>query len=337
MLSPTQLIAQTFALDSTQVSAPLPLQTLWSGYGQIERYHLHSSDPKVPDSLIAKRIEPPTRRSHPRGWNSNLGHQRKLHSYEVESHWYGEWSKELPDSPRTAHCYARHTVDNSHLLLLEDLDAAGYPQRRQQLAASECEPCLHWLAQLHGHFLQYRPASGWQKQLWSSGTYWHLQTRPDEWQQMAEGPLKQLAPAIDQELNSSDYTTLVHGDAKVANFCFSADGSRVAAVDFQYIGAGCGMKDVAYFMGSCLSEDACESQWENLLDSYFSALHAVIRKRQLPFPTGDLELQWRNLFPMAWADFERFLMGWEPEHHKLTHFSRQMTRTALATLQHKGI
>ncbi len=332
MLSPTQLIAQTFALDSTQVSAPLPLQTLWSGYGQIERYHLHSSDPKVPDSLIAKRIETPTRRSHPRGWNSNLGHQRKLRSYEVESHWYTEWTQNACDLPRIALCHAHHTEGGSHLLLLEDLDAAGYPGRRQQLSPQECAPCLQWLAQLHGRFMRYRPQPGWQQQLWQTGTYWHLDTRPDEWQVMADGPLKALAADIDLALSGSDYTTLVHGDAKVANFCFSHDGRQVAAVDFQYIGAGCGMKDVAYFMGSCLADRDCEQHWHWLLEDYFTALRRVVAQQHPAINPDQLEQQWRALFPMAWADFERFLLGWEPDHHKLTPFSRLMTHQALATL-----
>jgi Ser/Thr protein kinase RdoA (MazF antagonist) len=60
------------------------------------------------------------------------------------------------------------------------------------------------------------------------------------------------AAVIDQVLNNCSYQTIVHGDAKLANFCFSKEGA-VSAVDFQYVGGGCGMKDVAYFLGSCLT------------------------------------------------------------------------------------
>jgi thiamine kinase-like enzyme len=65
--------------------------------------------------------------------------------------------------------------------------------------------------------------------------------------------LKEAAPVIDEKLNTCAYKTFVHGDAKLANFCFAPDG-QVAGVDFQYVGGGCGMKDVAYFIGSCLNE-----------------------------------------------------------------------------------
>ena len=50
----------------------------------------------------------------------------------------------------------------------------------------------------------------------------------------------------------------MHGDAKLANFLFTSDHSQVAGVDFQYVGGGCGMKDVAYLL-SCLDEDACDT------------------------------------------------------------------------------
>ena len=45
-----------------------------------------------------------------------------------------------------------------------------------------------------------------------------------------------------------------------------ADGKAVAAVDFQYVGAGCGMKDVAYLLGSCLDDKGHEALEADLLD-----------------------------------------------------------------------
>ena len=74
---------------------------------------------------------------------------------------------------------------------------------------------------------------------------------------MQNADLKKAAQGIDKRLQSARFQTLVHGDAKLANFCFS-DVGQVAAVDFQYVGKGCGMKDVAYFISSCFNEEDCE-------------------------------------------------------------------------------
>ena len=50
---------------------------------------------------------------------------------------------------------------------------------------------------------------------------------------MPEGALKQNAVAIATTLSDANYQTLVHGDAKVANFCFNENFSGCAAVDFS--------------------------------------------------------------------------------------------------------
>jgi len=100
---------------------------------------------------------------------------------------------------------------------------------------------------------------------------------------------------------------LIHGDAKAANFCYSADFRSVAAVDFQYVGKGVGVVDLAYFLGSCLNGEELETKGQALLDHYFNSLSTAI----------------------AWADFERFLQGWSPGHPKLNSYSAKQTLMAL--------
>ena len=60
-------------------------------------------------------------------------------------------------------------------MVMEDLDMSGFSQRRESLKFSELSVCLSWLANFHATFMQH-PADG----LWEKGTYWHLETRPDE-------------------------------------------------------------------------------------------------------------------------------------------------------------
>ncbi len=264
---------------------------------------------------------------HPRGWNTGLSHVRKVTSYDVEMHWYRDWSAQCGNGCRVAHCYAVTSDASEHVIVLEDLDAAGFPVRHAELNLDGVKLCLEWLAHFHATFMGVKPEG-----LWQTGSYWHLATRPDELAVMAEGDLKQAAAAIDQRLNSCTFQTLIHGDAKVANFCFSIDGQSVAAVDFQYVGGGCGMKDVAYFLGSCLREEQCERSQNELLDYYFDALKSALDEQGKSLEWKALKTEWMALFAFAWADFYRFLMGWMPTHHKINPYSRRLTAEVIASI-----
>jgi Ser/Thr protein kinase RdoA (MazF antagonist) len=171
---------------------------------------------------------------------------------------------------RIPRCLAVATQGDEVLIALEDLDQAEFPVRKNAVSITELTRCLSWLAHFHASFM-HRPPEG----LWRQGTYWHLATRPDELKALTDKPLAQAAAAIDRKLRNSPLQTLVHGDAKLANFCFSKDGKNIAAVDFQYVGGGCGMQDVAYFIGSCLDENDSQR-----LDSYFRYLAQALKTKQ---------------------------------------------------------
>lgn len=212
-------------------------------------------------------------------------------------------------------------------MVLEDLDVAAYAGRRNRVSDVELAACLSWLASFHASFMEQSPEG-----LWEVGTYWHLATRPDELAVLDDGPLKQYAAEIDRRLTSSAFLTLVHGDAKLANFCFSEDGRAVAAVDFQYVGGGCGIKDVAYFISSCLDEDESEQQETALLDLYFARLEEAVAATGRDIDFDALHHDWRALYPVAWTDFYRFLQGWSPGHWKLHRYSERLAQEVLAAM-----
>ena len=303
------------------------VQSLWSGYGSILRYGLEGIEQ---GSVIVKHVSPPNAGTHPRGWNTDLSHLRKLKSYQVESAWYQNYAGQTSQGSRVPACLAVERQGDEVFLMLEDLDAAGYDGRRGSVNTAELNACLSWLAQFHSTFL-----GGSAEGLWECGTYWHLDTRPDELKILAtEDPaLAEAAIAIDNKLKGSPFQTLVHGDAKLANFCFHQDGISVAAVDFQYVGRGCGMKDVAYFIGSCLGEAECEMQEGILLDTYFSALRAALNEREALVDTDALEADWRALYPVAWTDFHRFLKGWSPGHWKINGYSERLSRDVIVQIE----
>ena len=299
------------------------IQSLWSGYGKILRIGLVDSKYK---SVVVKYIQFGEAGRHPRGWDTVLSHQRKMKSYEVESEWYLNWSSLCNQGCRVPECYTVALFEDEVLIVLEDLKETEYSETRVEVGEVEIEACLSWLAGFHARFMKEEPLN-----LWEQGTYWHLKTRPDELAEMLDSPLKEHASQIDKKLNQSSFKTIVHGDAKLSNFCFTKSGDKSAAVDFQYVGGGCGMKDVAYFLGSCLSEEQCEELVPIYLDYYFEELSVKLDNSR--FSTANIESEWRLLFPFAWADFHRFLKGWSPSHWKINDYSEKITQEVVESFQ----
>jgi len=300
------------------------IQSLWSGYGKIMRYGLQNG---MCESVIVKHVKLPDRSNHPRGWNTDISHQRKVKSYQVESTWYRDYANACDERCRVPSCFALESSDNEFLMVLEDLDASGFPIRKNSATINDMQNCLSWLANFHAIFMNRSPT-----ELWQVGTYWHLDTRPDELEALADTELKNAAKLIDKKLQSTRYQTLVHGDAKLANFCFSDITSKVAAVDFQYVGGGCGMKDVAYFIGSCLHDADCEQYESPLLDYYFTQLRSALITHNSEINIDEIEQQWRGLYPFAWTDFHRFVKGWSPGHWKIHSYSERLAHEVVTQL-----
>ncbi|MDO6461075.1 phosphotransferase [Granulosicoccaceae sp. 1_MG-2023] len=298
------------------------LQSLWSGYGEICRLRL---DQGRVASLIYKDIRPPAQVSHPRGWAGERGHRRKLRSYEVELAFYRHYAPQCPAAVRVAECYRAEQTGDGFELWLEDLAAAGFRRLPGDGDLRDAALCLDWLAGFHAHFLGVAAP-----QLWEQGTYWHLDTRPDELAAMSDARLRAAAPLLDQQLRGARYQTLVHGDAKIANFLIDDAAAAAAAVDFQYVGAGCGIRDVAYLIGSTLSEAGCEQHAEDLLDYYLDSLRRALHSKSLDAQqTEAIISEWRALYPVAWTDFYRFLQGWCPDHGKVHAYTRKLAQMAL--------
>ncbi|MEM9547150.1 MAG: phosphotransferase [Bacteroidota bacterium] len=302
---------------ATSLTKKEMIQELWSGYGKILRIELENADRR---SVVVKHVQLPKVSYHPRGWNTDIGHQRKVRSYRVETTWYDQYS--TISKARLPECLTIEKIEDEVLMILEDLDASGFSLRKRSASWQEIDACLEWLARFHASYLGQKPEG-----LWEVGTYWHLDTRPQELEVLSDQRLKKVAARIDEKLNSCHHKTFVHGDAKLANFCFAPDG-KVAGVDFQYVGGGCGMKDVAYFVGSCLYEKDCERLEAQILDTYFMYL-----QRELSERNEALEAEWRSLYRVAWADFHRFLKGWSPGHWKINSYSERVTAEVIKEIE----
>ncbi len=266
------------------------MQPLWGGYGEIVRVLL-DGDPR---SAIVKHVRPPAVRS-------STGDARKRRSYEVELAFYREYAPLLDDTCRVARLYGQRVLANEWWFVFEDLDAAGFALRNEHVRGADLDACLQWLARFHARFVGHDPRG-----LWKTGTYWHLATRRDELARIRDPRIRANAATLDAQLERATFQTFVHGDAKEANFCFSRD-HRVAAVDFQYVGRGVGVRDVAYLLDGRAGKD---------LDIYFHHLRRALATRPGSATLVDgeaLEREWRTLYPVAQEDFQRFLAGWSPQ------------------------
>jgi hypothetical protein len=260
------------------------VQTLWSGYGEIVRVALEGG---IAPTAIVKHVRPPASRM-------SVGDARKRRSYDVELAFYREYAPRLDDDCRVARLYTQRVAKDEWWFVLEDLDASGFGLRSDRLYGADLDACLAWLARFHARFLGEEP-----RRLWPTGTYWHLATRIDELDAIRDPEVRASAAAIDARLRAAQYQTIVHGDAKEANFCFARD-HRVAAVDFQYAGGGVGVRDVAYLL---------DGEEGKALDTYFRYLRGALGSK---VNAGAVEAEWRALYPVAHQDFRRFLAGWNP-------------------------
>ncbi|MBA3539227.1 MAG: choline kinase, partial [Deltaproteobacteria bacterium] len=98
------------------------------------------------------------------------------------------------------------------------------------------------------------------------------------------------------------------------------------AVDFQYAGRGCAMKDLAYLLHGRTDEPA-DGIAHDHLDTYFRHLRAALAPH---VAVAALEAEWRSLYPVARLDFCRFLAGWRPASWKRDQRGQRFVRTALA-------
>lgn len=311
------LLEITGASDSEEVEV---IQTLWSGYGKIVRVRLFGVQT---ETVVVKQIQAENAHNHPRGWNTNFSHQRKVKSYQVEQNWYRNYANSCFEKLKLPKFIGFTQISDKQYIVMEDLNKS-FPLVKQFISLTEVKLCLKWLANFHAQFLGVEP-----KGLWPIGTYWHLATRPDEWEKIEDSELKLKADKIDAKLNNCQYKTLVHGDAKLANFCFSANGKSVAAVDFQYVGGGCGIKDVSYFLGSCLDNDELVEYEQEFLSCYFNELRRALTPSIKAIELDALEQEWRALYDYACADFTRFLLGWAPEHYKVNGYNKSKLRKVL--------
>lgn len=334
---PTTLLQNIANLiGATQIQHYDVIQPLWGGYGSLIRAHVLGYPSS---SVIVKYIDFPAIPTHPKGWNTPLSHKRKITSYQVEAHWYEQLAVQCHAQ---SGCHVPQLLgikreQNTLILVLEDLNEYGlsqtYPSQdpasfTYPISAKKITLTLNWFAQFHAKHMHTENA-----ELWPIGGYWHVKTRLNELAAMKDTALKNAADHLHTTLENTEFKTLIHGDAKIANFCFSEDEDNVAAVDFQYVGAGCGIKDIFLFLTSVIPAAQCEAEISHYLDVYFNQLKAALQEQLSETNITALESEWRSLYDYACADYVRFLKGWSPNNWKINAYTQGITTAILSKLE----
>lgn len=281
---------------------------LWAGMGYI--YQVTIKVPSVSSSkqqhqFIIKRVIPPPKKSR------SVGDERKATSYLIEANFYEKLAPTLINDehadlaiPVPYHVERDEDTDQVTICMSRLVGSPGYLGDGDRIHA-----VLTWLATLH--------AATWgsvtvdeyvrQKIVQPIGSYWHLDTRPDEHGSMPrrgwEGRLKRAARAIDERLKRDEMQCCIHGDAKDANMLFNDSHAGVSMYDFQYCGKAPPSVDLAYFL--CVAVG--DTDIDHIKYYHQQLLQRLNENERDHIPTlKELE----DSVSLALCDFQRFLSGW---------------------------
>lgn len=284
---------------------------------QVEQYFYSKLAPLLPSSIYVAKCFASINEHHPDGTSTTA---MILSDLRQQFPVAGEKQEEL--SPAQVH---------AALDWLSGFHGFWWPQVKDMDRQSFVSPPLEEVK---------RDAGGArQKTVWLNGGYTYLATRrkeysylasdySSEWNELlteskggsisiAEMVADVLAPRGEGPGPTEDYQTLIHGDVKSENLFTTVAGEKVAFYDFQYIGLGLGVCDLAKLFtcsvpldmligdaGLSLDMDLEMQQGEKaLLERYLARLRDVSKK----------EYDW-DVFLMHWetalVDWLRFQASW---------------------------
>ncbi|CAI7655482.1 unnamed protein product [Penicillium viridicatum] len=282
---PSRVASIMLSRHSLDLVSCTKLQTLWAGYGQIcaitaratttkaaeHLSNLYGVEPGIAGTtypLILKLISPPRKSG-----TADEGHLRKMLSYEVEQYFYSEVVPQLGDDISIAKCLAS-TRDMD--------DAEGSAELKGLMATVMVRAALDWLAGFHSRSRGLLPATldeyvlppleeSSRRQssgkdvgngLWLNGGYTYLATRGKEYASLAQDTDSEWSDVLcgvseGNSLSVAEMVALfltprgraiesyIHGDVKSENLFTTTNGDKVAFFDFQYVGLGLGVCDLA--------------------------------------------------------------------------------------------
>ncbi|KAK7423536.1 hypothetical protein QQX98_000994 [Neonectria punicea] len=230
-------------------------------------------------------------------------------------------------------------------------------EKRSLLDSRQVHSAVDWLAKFHANSLkllpdelskfvlppleemkkrQSQPSTGDEK-LWLNGGYTYLATRRKEYASLAEDVDSEWSEAFCAPFEGSSssvaemvadfltpcgrpFETYIHGDVKSENLFTTELGDRVAFFDFQYVGLGLGVCDLAKLFtcsvpikmltagGTIWDELPMQDGERTLLGKYRETLLERIppRKEAIDYPMEIFVRHWET----ALVDWCRFQASW---------------------------
>lgn len=304
------------------------VQSLWGGMGHIYKVSWNlqstsSSNKQEQGSLILKHVAPPRQNS-----NNNRSDQRKADSYQVECNFYEHVAPDLIHHhglslPRPYLVERNCGKTKTEMAIAMSYIRSDAAAQNDNDDWTTFHAILTWLATLHAAHWGHEAADAVVARagLQACGSYWYLDTRPDEHAQMAnhgwEGRLKRAARAIDARLQRDDasWQCLIHGDAKDANILLSKHPETgvtvVTLCDFQYCGKGSPAKDLAYlFCTTSIVQIRTRQQERAALEFYWQQLTQRLQATSLHDQAPPTLAELSDSLDLAYCDFVRFMAGW---------------------------
>jgi len=223
-----------------------------------------------------------------------------LRMYTREAGFFGELAHRAPMRIPTCHHNAVDHETSQFVLVMEDIGALRGVDQIEGMAVADAERAVDGLAAWHATWWGQAAVLAESGLTVSLGDEIYKAVLPlvfgEGWEKLnAELDIPEAIVAVGPHWTAAmprlldglaaEPTTMIHGDFRADNLFFEADGS-VAAVDFQLIGTGRGVYDLAYFVTQSLTPANASEHERALFDRWTSSLLAA------GVPAADLETAW---------------------------------------------
>lgn len=211
-----------------------------------------------------------------------------LHLWEREARFYTDVAPHLSIRVAQTHLNLMDPANGRFLLLMEDLAPARAGDQVIGATAAQARQVVEYIGRFHAQWWEHPLLDGldWMPRVNDPATKLVVPLFAAGWPQFEERfrdrlPARTLdwvqrfGPTAAEflDLYVNEPVTIIHGDFRLDNMMFGADGS-VTLVDWQMATRAPGLSDVVYFTATNLEADVRAAHLDELLDLYAATLAA---------------------------------------------------------------